>query len=122
MNLKTILFIFLFLTVIIRIPSPASAAEEETLQLHLMLADKVISLPLPPYCGVLMTDQVVRFKVIKVLKGFYLKKDILVHIKCLREAVEGGTIGDHGMYVYKLKKVPQPPGDTSEATYNIVNF
>ena len=125
MNFKSVLFIFLFSVVLLRVPAPASATPtEEPLELQLMLADKVISLPLPPYCGILMTDVVVRFKVIKVLKGFYLKKDILIHIKCLREAVEGGSIGDHATYVYKLKKLPLAPGDTNEdhATYNIVYF
>ena len=87
-----------------------------------MLAEKVTSLSLPPDCGLMATDQAVRFKVLKVLQGFYLKKTVLVHIKCLREAVRNGTIADHLLYIYKLEKVPQPPNDTSEETYNIVPF
>jgi len=123
MNFKTVFFIFLFSVIIFRAPTRASAtSKEDPLELQLMLADKVISLPLPPYCGIMMTDNVVRFKVIKVLHGFYLDKTILVHINCLREAVETGTIGDHSTYVYKLKKVFQLPNDTTEETYNIVHF
>jgi len=103
------------------IPAQNPATQkEEIIELQVMLSDNVKDMPLPPYCGIYMTDQVVNFKVMKVIHGFYLKNTVRIHINCLREAVESKGIDNHVTYVYKLKAVDPATTDKDKITYTIV--
>ncbi len=120
MKLKIFFSLFLLLLATIYVPAQTVPAQkEETIEIQVMLLDNLKELVLPPYCGIHMTDVVLKYKVIKVVRGFYLGNTILIHQRCIREAIENKTLANHVTYIYKLK-LTTPPVQGVTDTYMIV--
>ncbi|MCW3085346.1 MAG: hypothetical protein JWP12_2712 [Bacteroidetes bacterium] len=120
MKLKICFSLFLLLLATIYVPAQTAAAQkEETIEVQVMLFDNLKELVLPPYCGIHMTDVVLKYKVIKVMHGFYLGNTIFIHQNCIREAIENKTLANHITYIYKLKLIA-PAIEGKPGTYGIV--
>ena len=120
MNTKAYFTVFLLLFAIgIHAQDPAIPGKQP-LELQVMLLDNIKDMPLPPYCGIHMTDNVVNFKVMKSIHGLYLESTVKIHIHCLRELVENKSINNHVTYVYKLKPVNPETTPKDKLTYEII--
>ena len=121
-HLKPCIFIFLLSLMCIQLPAQtATNTTKNTIEVQVMLSDNIKDIPLPANCTITTTsDVVLKYKVVKVIHGFYLQNTILIHQHCLREAIEKNSIANHVTYIYKLKPVNPETTDKEKLTYEIV--
>ena len=105
MKLKNCFSVFLLLLATIYVPAQTPLDQKGTIEVQVMLLDNLKELTLPPYCGTYTTGMILKYKVIKVLNGFYLGNTISIHQDCIREAIENHTLANHITYIYKLKLI-----------------
>ncbi len=76
----------------------------KALELNVKLADDLKELKLPEHCGVFQTNNMTfKYNVIKVIKGEYEAKTILINFHCPNELIEKKVIENGKKYTYKLR-------------------
>lgn len=99
-----------------------SSKSDSLIQLKVILIDKVDTIQLPPYCGSLIFDMTLKYKVIKVISGDYIESTILINHICPREAIQNKWVKNDTIYNYKLKRrqIKQLDKTTTMRDYEIV--
>lgn len=77
---------------------------DSIIEVQVKIIKDVAPLKLYPNCGILLVDVTLNYKVIKVLKGNYIKDTILIYHVCPRMLVESKVLENNKVYTYKLKK------------------
>jgi hypothetical protein len=100
----------------------SKSKSDSFIQLQVILIDKVDTIQLPPYCGSLILDMTLKYKVIKVISGDYNESTILINHICPREAIQNKWVKNDTVYNYKLKRrqIKQLDKTTTMRDYEIV--
>jgi len=77
---------------------------DSIIQMQVELIDKLDTIKLVGYCGVIKFDMTFKYKVIKVIGGNYNDSTILINQICPTEAIQYKWMQNNTIYTYKLKR------------------
>lgn len=113
----------IYFSVLLLLPAticmPEQTAPPQTIELQVMLQDNLKDVETAVNRPLSTNDRILTYKVVKVLKGFYLGTTVHIYQHNIREAIKNNLVANHVTYIYTLK-LTGPAQEGRPDTYEIV--